>query len=287
MRALAFDIGATHCRLALVSDTDFQTVITHGANASTDLDAAAQTIISSVHALAENVDTDSARLMALPAYIGAAGVIDNSVAEALKVRLPFKQVKIEEDRLNALRGSLDTRDGFTVHCGTGSFFARQRSGVAAFAGGWGPVLDDIASANWVGVQALQATLYAEDGLQRHTEMTSALLSKFGGAGGIVSYANSTDARDIGSIAQWVTEYAQRDDEAAVKVLQNGAAMITEKLSQFGCEQSDVICLTGGVATHYEAYLPASLQRCIVEPLGEPLDGAVALAREFYAVIKSS
>lgn len=282
MRALAFDVGATHCRLALVSATSYQAVVTDGANASTDLDSAAQVIISAVDELAQKVNIDSSVLVTSPAYLGVAGVIDPSVAEALQQRLPFERVKIEEDRVNALRGALGVRDGFLVHCGTGSFFGKQRNALAAFAGGWGPVLDDIASANWVGVQALQTTLYAEDGLERHTEMTSTLLSEFGGAGGIVSYANGAHSGEIGLIAKTVTHYAQHGDEAAVSVLQQGAAMIAGKLLQFGYGESDSICLTGGIAHHYKAYLPNSLQQGLVDPLGEPLDGAVALAREFYA-----
>lgn len=287
MRALAFDIGATHCRLALVSDTGIQTVVTTGANATTDLEVASQAIVSAMHVLADEADIATDELKNLPTYLGVAGVIDRNIAQALEKRLPFTQVKIEEDRMNALRGALGVRDGFVVHCGTGSFFARQRDGVAAFAGGWGPVLDDIASANWLGVQALRTTLYAEDGLQRHTRMTSTLLSEFGGAGEIVSYAGSAKSSEIGLIAKVVTEHAQQGDEAAVGVLQNGAAMIAEKLVQFGCTERDVICLTGGLAPHYKAYLPTWQQRSIAEALGEPLEGAVELAKEFYAAVESS
>ena len=159
MRALAFDVGATHCRLALVTSSDYQSVVTAGANASSDIDCASQAIISAVDELASKASLARSELACLPAYLGVAGVIAPGVADALKKRLPFERVKIEEDRLNALRGALGTSDGFVVHCGTGSFFAKQRNAMASFAGGWGPVLDDIASANWVGVQALQATLY--------------------------------------------------------------------------------------------------------------------------------
>ena len=189
--------------------------------------------------------------------------------------------------MNALRGALGVRDGFLVHCGTGSFFAKQRHSAATFSGGWGPVLNDIASANWVGVQALQAALYAEDGLQAHTQLTSTLLSDYKGSGGIVTFANRAKASEMGSIAKVVTECAQQDDETAVRILQQGAALIAEKLSLFSWTQNDLVCLTGGVARYYKRYFPTVLQQCIVDASGEPLDGAVALAREFYAAVETT
>ena len=286
MKALAFDIGATHCRLALVTAASFEVVITGGANASSNLNHASQAIIASVNALAEKVRIEPSVLTGFPAYLGVAGVINRDVAEALEKRLPFKIIKIEEDRVNALKGALGMRDGFLVHCGTGSFFARQRNGIASFAGGWGSVLDDIASANWLGVQALQTTLYAEDGLLQHTGMSSALLSEFDGTGGIVAYANRAKATDLGKIAKTVTQYALQGDEMATGILKNGAAIITEKLSQFGYGENDPICLTGSVAPEYKSYLPVTLQSDIVDELGGPLDGAIALAREFYTETES-
>lgn len=281
MRAIAVDAGGTNCRLALVTEHGYESVVTDGANATSDLDGAAQAIVVGLESLAEKVNLPLSTLTNAPAYLGVAGVVDSDIAKALKIRLPFERARIEDDRPSALRGALGDQDGFVVHCGTGSFFAKLKNSNASFAGGWGPVLDEIGSAYWIGVQALQFTLYAEDGLQQRSKMTEHFLAEFGGAGSIVAFAKNALPTEIAQLAKTVTDYAQQDDAAAISVLQHGAAVVTEKLNQFGWMEQDAVCLTGGIAHFYKQYLPAMVQDNVVGSKGEPLDGAVALAREFY------
>ena len=281
MRILAIDAGGTHCRLALVTNTSTEIAVAGAANASSNLEAAAESILEGLDALANKVSLNSNELGAIPAYLGVAGVTEPAVAQALKARLPFKQVTIEGDRHSALRGALGEKDGFVVHCGTGSFFAAQKNNKARFAGGWGPLLDDLSSAHWLGVSVLRSVLNAEDKLQPHTGLTQYLLSDFGSAAAIVAYAKDASVTDIASLAKTVTQHANLDDAVAVALMHEGAAIIDEKLQQLGCTDGDAVCLTGGVAPHYINYLSAPTQKKLIEAKGEPLDGAIALARDFY------
>jgi len=69
-------------------------------------------------------------------------------------------------------------------------------------------------------------------------------------------------------------------------MQRGASIIEERLTQLGFIESDAVCLTGGLAPHYKTYLTSQLQKNLTNSIGEPLDGAIALAKEFYLELYS-
>ncbi len=279
-KALAIDGGGTKCRLAMVSESSYEYVVSGSANACADFNGTVGSILSGVEQLAEHLAISPQTVISQPAYIGLAGVVDAEIAEQLRLALPFSQMIIEDDRRSALRGAQGTDNGFIAHCGTGSFFAVQENGVQKFAGGWGPVLDDVASAYWVGRQALSLTLYAFDGLEKHSDMTDALLSKYGDTASVVGFASNASSADIAHIAQSVTQYAEQKDPNALNIMQQGASLINHRLLQLGWTDGAAICLTGGIGGQYQRFLPQIMQSAIVTAKGEPLDGAVALARQF-------
>ena len=214
-----------------------------------------------------------------PAYLGLAGVIDPSIVQALQKALPFTTVKIELDRHAALRAAHGTADGVIAHCGTGSFFGVQRDGRQRFAGGWGGVLDDIASARWMGCRALSLTLYAKDGLVNKSGLTDSLMDLYKSPVAIVEFASNAGAGELGQLAQKVSEYSAHKDKIAVQIFTEGAGLIAETVKALGW-QSGPVCLTGGLGSEYIPYLPEALRSSVVAAAGEPLDGAIELAREF-------
>jgi len=286
MMVLAVDAGGTHCRMALITKDKTETVSSGAANASTDIEATAKSIRAALALLANKTSLSISQLNETPAYLGVAGVTESGVAQSLAVRLAFRQVRIEGDRQSVLRGALGTMDGCIAHCGTGSFFARQKNVVAQFAGGWGPTLDDVASAHWVGIRALRSTLYAHDELTPQTNLTRSLLSDFGSTSAIVAHARDASVSDIAALAKIVTGHADQNDSTAIAIMQRGASIIEERLTQLGFIESDAVCLTGGLAPHYKTYLTSQLQKNLTNSIGEPLDGAIALAKEFYLELYS-
>lgn len=279
-KALAIDGGGTKCRLALVFDNGFEAVVSGSANACSDFDGAVSSIMSGLELLTSQSSLPLQTLTDCPAYIGVAGVVDLSIAERLRAALPFPAMKIEDDRPSALCGALGMDDGLIAHCGTGSFFASQEKGVQKFAGGWGPKLDDVAAAYWVGMRALTETLYAVDGLVSHSDMTNEILNEYGSTGAIVAHAADASSSDIAQLAQRVTHHAEQADINAIRILEQGATLVTEKLVQLGWLKGKSICLTGGIAGHYKQYLSSAMQPDIASAKGEPLEGAVMLARQF-------
>lgn len=283
--ALAVDGGGTLCRLALSDGRKVWQVALGAANVSTDFDAACAELKRGLGALAQQVGIDQAQLAEVPAYLGLAGITGQPLADRLAEVLSFSHVRIEDDRPSALRGALGTDDGVVAHCGTGSFLAAQRDGQPRFAGGWGPVLGDQASAQWVGRRALSEVLECTDGVIAPTELSGHLLSRFAGAAGIVKAASGMSPTEFGALAPEVTRYAGQGDALAISIMQAGAGYLADRVVKMGWASGLPICLTGGIGPHYATYLPDVMQQALTSPLGDPLSGAIALAHAFRKEIE--
>lgn len=276
---LAIDGGGTRCRLAVADGHMIVSIETGSANVSTDFDAAVREVMQGLVRLAERLERPMGALYALPAFVGLAGVTGPAMAERLRTALPLKHVRIADDRPAALRGALGGKDGVIAHCGTGSFFAAQINGASRFAGGWGPVLGDEASAQWIGRAALRMTLESSDGRCDPSPLCKHLLSDFGDTAGIVRFAGAALPSQFGALAPLVTEFARRGDNLACDIMRSGAGEIVRTLPKMGWIPGLSICLTGGIGPHYVPYLPQDMQASIMAPAGEPLDGAISLARD--------
>ena len=276
---LGIDGGGTHCRFALV-DGNTHTVVEGGpANATTDLQATVVCINAGLQELAAKSGVRIDELHEFPSFVGLAGVKSDEIIAELTKALPLSKARYSEDRLAAVRGALGERDGFLVHCGTGSFFASQRNNQLRFAGGWGSVLGDEASAYWVAREALSLVLKQQDGFLPPSSLATALLKQCDGAQGIVSFASHAKPAELAKLAPMVTTHASGNDALALTVMQSAANYIDHGLVQLDWSSGMPICLSGGIGTHCKAFLPIDKQEAVVEPIGTPLDGAVQLALE--------
>lgn len=276
---LAIDGGGTRCRVAIDDGTAAVSIETGSANVSTDFEGAVREVLDGISRLADHMNRSTETLLALPAFVGLAGVTGPAIAGRLRDALPFRHVRIEDDRPAAARGALGRGDGVIAHCGTGSFYVAQIDGGMRFAGGWGPVLGDEASAQWIGRRALRVTLESVDGRVGPSSLSERLLSDFENTAGIVQFAGSARPSEFGALARLVTEFAGRGDALAQYVMSSGAGEIARTLPHVGWTPGRSICLTGGIGPQFGPYLPEDMQVDITEPKGEPLDGAISLARD--------
>ena len=275
---LAIDGGGTKCRLALQTTEACLVAEAGPANASTDFDAAINCLLTGLAALAKLADTKADTLYGLPAFVGLAGVTGPSLVARLTAALPLRNVCYADDRRAALHGALGDDDGLLAHCGTGSFFASKIGKKERFAGGWGAVLGDEASAQWVGRMALNQLLRQVDGLIQGSELTEELMAQFQDAANVVQFARDASPADFGGLAPLVTARATSNDPVAHTVLQAGANHIASELKQMGWVPGLAVCLAGGIGPYYATYLPDDMKPDLAKPQAEPLDGAIALAR---------
>lgn len=283
---VAVDGGGTRCRLALCGADGITSVEVGSANISTDFNAATLEIIKGLRRLAGKTGISLERLSQMPTYLGLAGITGPDMARDLAKVLPIKQALIEDDRPSALRGALGKKDGIIAHCGTGSFFAAQTKEDMRFIGGWGPILGDPASAQWVGRRALTRTLDVVDGVLPNSGLSAMLLDRFGGAPGIVAFASRATPVEFGRIAQDITNHAHDGDTLGRALMVEAANKVVTALNMLDWAPGTSICLTGGIGPQYAPYLPDDMRASLSKPAGIPLDGAISLGRIFCQDIAS-
>lgn len=276
---LAIDGGGTRCRVAARSGGNLVSVETGSANVSTDFAGAVRQIEQGLESLSARMGQTVEVLSAAPAFVGLAGVTGSAIADRLRAALPFRHVRYADDRVAALRGALGQRDGVIGHCGTGSFYAAQIGGETRLSGGWGPVLGDEASAQWVGRAALSLTLEAFDDRLAMSPLAERILSDFGDAAGIVRFAGTARPPEFGALAPLVTGFAAQGDGIAELIMRRGADEIARGVRRLGWCPDHPICLTGGIGPHYIPFLPEELRASVADRKGEPLEGALALAED--------
>ncbi|MGR3617449.1 MAG: BadF/BadG/BcrA/BcrD ATPase family protein [Paracoccaceae bacterium] len=281
---IAVDGGGTRCRLVLEMPSARHAVEVGSANVTTNFSSATSEILKGLRGLATRAGCTLDDLHSVPAYFGLAGVTGARVAQHVGDAMPLAHTRVEDDRPSALRGALGARDGAIAHCGTGSFLALQVGADTRLAGGWGSVLGDESSAMWVGRLALTETLRAADGLVERSPLIEEIHEILGDTADIVAFAASAMPSDFGRFARQVTQHADHDDIVARSILQQAADVVAVALPQLGWEPGMALCLTGGIGPVYRDYLPWSLSDALIQPAGEPIDGAVSLAREFAAEV---
>ncbi|WP_122073279.1 BadF/BadG/BcrA/BcrD ATPase family protein [Pseudophaeobacter sp. EL27] len=277
---LAIDGGGTRCRIALERAGEILVVESGPANASSDFDETLVQIRLGLEQLSHKANLPLAQLTEVPAFVGLAGVVSSDIAQRLAQHLPLTRTHIEDDRPAALRGALGNAEGAISHCGTGSFLASQIKGERRIIGGWGQHLGDQASAQWLGRLALARTLNVIDGLEPASPLSATLLSRFSNSAQIVAFAAQASPMEFGALARDVTRHASAGDALAMDLMRQGAHYISEILPRIGWTPGQALCLTGGLAPEYRAYLPCQMQDDLQPPQGDPLSGALALARDF-------
>lgn len=284
--AIALDAGGTRCRLAYEDQSGRMVVEAGSANIMTNPEAAIAQVRACLNELCAKLGVRLTGMMdQVPAFFGLAGMLGDTQEKRLRAEFPFANLRVADDRPAALRGALGGDDGILAHCGTGSFFAAQQGADVRFVGGWGSVLGDEASAQWVGRHALKMVLRQVDGFLKPSALSERLLQHMNGVPGLVSFARDATPKQFGDLAPMVTDAAAMGDPIAHAVIDRAVRCISTTLNDLGWAQGMTICLTGGIGPHYAAFLPAPIKACLTEPKGTSIDGGLALARMTAKEIK--
>ncbi len=180
-------------------------------------------------ALARALD-DSGLRRAEIAAVGSASVEPSGegsrpIRAAIHRVLGRGRVKALGDMQIALEGALGGGVGVVIVSGTGSVvFGRNRSGATFKVGGWGAVMGDEGSAQWIARQALAGAAHAVDGTGPRTRLVPTFLRHFRarslhGTVGLV-YRDTTP-RALGALAPLVVGAAREGDGVARSILRRG------------------------------------------------------------------
>lgn len=279
---LGIDAGGTHTRARLVSAAGKVLGTGEGGPANTPA-GLAKGLLAIEEAWSQAVaqaGLTKAAVASIRAGLGMAGLNRRGVLQGLKDhRFPFRSIAFASDAAIANLGAHAGADGGVVIVGTGSVgFARVGERVFTI-GGYGFPVSDEGSGAELGLRAVRRALWARDGRIAHSPLTQEVLDRFhGSAGEIVDWTARAAPADYGAFAPMVLDHAMAGDATAELIVQESARRIDNMIRTLFDMGAPHCCLTGGVAERMRDWLAASIRARLRTPLGDPLDGAILLAR---------
>ncbi len=227
--------------------------------------------------------------------IGGAGISNPAVGSILREELAKADFhgkwKLCGDQEIALRGAMD-EPGIALIAGTGSIcFGRNHRGETARSGGFGHLIDDGGSGYALGRDVFSAAVRAADGRGDDEAILRAVCAHLGSSGteAIVSfvYGRETDKASIARFSEIALTLAEKEDDAALRILRRGAEELHGMVSavKFRLKLSHCpIALMGGLLREENIYRHMVKERLsplgdVVYPAHDPLWGAAQMAWE--------
>lgn len=283
---IGIDGGGTSCRAAVAASDG--RILGRGrsgaSNILTDPDTALCHIEEASRLALSDAALDDVPLSDCGALLGVAG---NNVGDAVSyvmARLPFRQAQIVSDGLIALQGAIGDADGAIAIVGTGTIFIARHGGQLHYLGGWGFQVGDLGGGARIGHAALQESLLAHDDIRQKSPLTSSILAEFDyDPRKVVDFARAAHPGDFGRYAPRVVQLAADRDPTALRLMREAAAQVDEALDAVARVTSDKgrLCLLGGLAEIYPAYLAERHRTRLSPPIADALTGAVALAVQTF------
>lgn len=282
---VGIDGGGTSCRAAIadLNGTILAQAKSGSANIRTDLDGARMNIMAAVGECAAAVGTSVGVLKQGVAVLGLAGGNVGDYSVRLKALIGFHEAIVVNDGIIALHGALGVHDGVIGIVGTGSVFVARLRGETRSIGGWGFQVGDLGGGARLGRQLLEETLLAHDGVRLKSPLTEKVMAMFeGDPRKIVDQVRDATPGFYGSFAPMIVEAAAADDPVANEILAGGCRDVERMLAAIMGPGTDRICLLGGLAATYSARIGKRYRALLRAPLGDALQGAVALAAAHVA-----
>jgi N-acetylglucosamine kinase-like BadF-type ATPase len=216
-------------------------------------------------------------------------------------------IGVDHDLRIAMAGALVGGPGIVLIVGTGSScYGRAQSGKTWRAGGWGPVLDDIGSGGWLGLQSMIAAVRDFDGRGAPTVLRAKVLEVLQ-LDDMQQILHRIDAEGLSrtqtaALARLVLEAARQNDEVAQEIIARGAdelatmiATVERKLDLASQLGEIPVAVTGGLVSAGTVLLEplrAAIGRrapqcALVQPKLSPVLGGVLLAIEAWGQTATS
>jgi len=279
---LGIDGGGTKCRARL---RDAQgNLLGEGSggpsNIRLDPDVVWNSILTACREAVAQAGLSESDLPHIRVGMGAAGAGQSSAVERLLSRRhPFASFAIDTDAHIAWLGAFGGGDGAILIVGTGSCGYGGVGGQCRYVGGWGFEISDEGSGAAIGREILRRCIWAYDGRIPSTPLSDAVLADFDNDPEVlVDWVGKARPGDYARYAPLVLEHAQRRDPLGLELVRHAAdemAQIATRLLDLG---APALCIFGGLAEPLRPWLPPPLQRVIVPPAGDALDGAILLGK---------
>jgi N-acetylmuramic acid 6-phosphate etherase len=163
-------------------------------------------------------------------FLAGCGEDDRGALASLCAEIwPQAKIVTGSDRDSGLAAGLGHGDGIVVNAGTGASVTGRRGEHIEKAGGWGHILGDAGGGYFLSVQALRLILREYDLHRGEAEFTADILRalSLNSRDELVRWAQNADKMEIATIARIVFEAATDGDANAVKIIEEGAGVLSE------------------------------------------------------------
>ena len=216
----------------------------------------------------------------LYAGMGLAGTQQDPDRQSVLDRpFPFAAVSVDTDAYTSYLGAFGGADGAILILGTGSGGLAMVDGTRLNVGGWGADIGDEGSGRAIGGLAIRRALWAFEGMAPWTPLAEDIMRSFDNSPqNAVIWAGNAIPGDYAAYAPRVFAFAERGDQLAIAILRDcaaDAAMLIRRLHELGAPQ---VAMIGGIFPYLFPWLPDDVKPYLVKPAGDPLDGAILMAK---------
>lgn len=279
---MGIDGGGTACRVRLVDDQGrvLAQARSGSANVFQSAEVSWQSIDDATQQALQQAGLPPQARQNLVVAAGLAGSEFDSAAERFLAREHgFARFDLYNDGQIACVGAHGGADGTLLIVGTGIIGFNRHAGQWRRVSGWGFPLDDAASGAWLGLLAVRKALAQRDGLAEQSALTQAIWSHFDdSASGLIGWAQSARSVDYGQFAPLVTQGYQQGDVHAQAIIAEQIEVLNAQLDALQ-QPVQPLVIQGGLADFVCPLLAERHRQCLIQPLGDALDGALSLARQ--------
>lgn len=282
---MGVDGGATSCR-ARLCDLDGNLLgegFSGPANIHSDLAGSLRSIGAACNGAFQEAGLTHLNTYQTHAGLGLAGAgVHTACQRARSSLVSFASTVVDSDAYIAWLGAHQGMDGAIVILGTGSCGLAIVDGRRISVGGWGPEISDEAGGQRMGREALRRSLWAFDGRSDKTLLAEKVLNHFDwDPTQIVKFAADATPAQYAEFAPLVLECASERDPLAVTLVEEAAEAATQIISRMVEAGAPAVTLIGGLAEPLTPWLAPGIRQLVCEPKGDPLAGAILMARQTF------
>jgi glucosamine kinase len=279
---LGVDAGGSHCRVR-VTDAGGQVLgSAEGGPANTrmGLYPLYDRLLSVTGEALEAAGIPERRWNEVAAGMGIAGIRRPGMSKALAaLDFPFASISLDSDAAIANLGAHNGADGAILVLGTGSIGFAQIKGERFTVGGYGFPISDEGSGAALGLSAVRHALRAMDGRTKRTSLSKEIAGKFRhDTLRAIAWMDQAAPADYASFAPLVMDYAEAGDEIALSIVEDAVLHVERFIATIFARGAPRLALVGGLSARLRPWLRVRTAERLVEPLGDPVSGALLLAR---------
>ncbi len=281
MYFVGIDGGGTSCR-ARIKDAEgnfLGEAKTGSANIMLGAEVAMASIIKAIALAAKQGGLSQQNFSSMHVGLALAGAEHKASWNAfMSLAHPFASMTLNTDAYGACIGAHNGQDGAIMIAGTGSCGIYLKGLQQHVVGGREFPISDQGSGAVMGLRLIQQVLLAEDNIRDKTPLAQHIMAHFeNDVDNVVAWSKQALPRDYGQFSPAIFQYAQQGDTLAIEMLKQTAADIELFLMALNKRGATRICLMGSIAERILHWLSPPVQKWIVKPQFDAIEGAIMFA----------